>query len=87
MSRALDCEIHLTAKDFRDIIIEGNKASSQDKEKSMIFLGYHLDEILKVEHLTLKNPHELWIGLKGVMITSRQRYCQGVLMSGCTYSF
>ncbi|KAK4720242.1 hypothetical protein R3W88_018580 [Solanum pinnatisectum] len=31
----------------------------------MIFLRHHLDESLKVEYLTVKDPIELWIGLKG----------------------
>ena len=87
MSRVLDCEIHLTAKDFGDIIIEGNKALSQDKEKSMIFLGVHLDEILKVEHLTVKNPLELWIGLKGRYDHLKTKVLPSLLMSGCTYNF
>ena len=60
----LDAEIHLTAKGLCDCIIEGNKASSQDKAKAMIFLRHHLDESLKVEYLTVKDPLELWTGLK-----------------------
>ncbi|KAK4737844.1 hypothetical protein R3W88_001541 [Solanum pinnatisectum] len=31
----------------------------------MIFLRHHLDESLKVEYLTVKDPLELWICLKG----------------------
>ncbi|KAK4729468.1 hypothetical protein R3W88_022456 [Solanum pinnatisectum] len=65
LSRVLDAEIYLTTKGLGDCIIEGNKASSQDKAKAMIFLSHHLDECLKVEYLTLKDPLELWIGLKG----------------------
>ncbi|XP_049358893.1 uncharacterized protein LOC125823579 [Solanum verrucosum] len=65
LSWVLDAEIHLTAKGLGDCIIEGNKASSQDKAKAMIFLRHHLDESLKVEYLTVKDPLELWIGLKG----------------------
>ncbi|XP_049394642.1 uncharacterized protein LOC125858916 [Solanum stenotomum] len=63
LSWLLDVEIHLIAKG--DSIIEGSKASSQDKEKAMIFLRHHIDESLKVEYLTVKDPLELWIGLKG----------------------
>ncbi|XP_049389320.1 uncharacterized protein LOC125853635 [Solanum stenotomum] len=66
LSWVLDAEIHLTAKGIGDSIIEGNKASSQDKKKVMIFLRHHLDESLKVEYLTVKDPIELWIGLKGM---------------------
>ncbi|XP_049364762.1 uncharacterized protein LOC125829599 [Solanum verrucosum] len=64
LSWVLDVEIHLTAKGLGDSIIEGNKASSRDKAKVMIFLRHHLDESLKVEYLTVKEPLELWIGLK-----------------------
>ncbi|XP_049394555.1 uncharacterized protein LOC125858801 [Solanum stenotomum] len=64
LSWVLDAEIHLTAKGLGDCIIEGNKASNQDKVKAMIFLRHHLDESLKVEYLTVKDPLELWIGLK-----------------------
>ncbi|XP_015164254.1 uncharacterized protein [Solanum tuberosum] len=65
LSWVLDAKIHLTAKGLGDSIIKGNKASSQDKAKAMIFLRYHLDESLKVEYLTVKDPLELWICLKG----------------------
>ncbi|KAH0633359.1 hypothetical protein KY284_036145 [Solanum tuberosum] len=65
LSWVLDVEIHLTVKGLGDCIIKGNKASSQDKTKAMIFLRHHLDESLKVEYLTVKDPLELWIGLKG----------------------
>ncbi|KAK4711378.1 hypothetical protein R3W88_005891 [Solanum pinnatisectum] len=46
----------------------------------MIFLRHHLDESLKVEYLTMKDPLELWIGLKGrydhlkAMVLPRARY-------------
>ncbi|XP_015164533.1 uncharacterized protein [Solanum tuberosum] len=65
LSWVLDAEIHLTTKGLGDCIIEGNKESSQDKAKAMIFLRHHLDESLKVEYLTVKDSLELWIGLKG----------------------
>ncbi|KAK4737199.1 hypothetical protein R3W88_000896 [Solanum pinnatisectum] len=65
LSRVLDAEIHLTIKGLGDSIIKANKASSQDKAKAMIFLRHHLDESLKVEYLIVKDPLELWIGLKG----------------------
>ncbi|XP_019229730.1 PREDICTED: uncharacterized protein LOC109210729 [Nicotiana attenuata] len=45
-------------------VAEGNKASSQDKVKALIFLCHHLDEGLKVEYLTMKDPFELWTVLK-----------------------
>ncbi|XP_009610481.1 uncharacterized protein [Nicotiana tomentosiformis] len=59
-----DAEIHLDAKGLGDTIKEGNEASSQDKAKAMIFLRHHLDEGLKSEYLTLKDPFQLWTSLK-----------------------
>ncbi|XP_049356433.1 uncharacterized protein LOC125821054 [Solanum verrucosum] len=60
----LDAEIHIDAKGLGATITNGNTASSQDKAKAMIFLRHHLDEGLKVEYLTVKDPFELWTGLK-----------------------
>ena len=59
----LDVEIHLTAC-LGDSIVEGNKASSQYKAKSMIFHCHHLDESLNVSYISVNDPLELWIGLK-----------------------
>ncbi|XP_049379837.1 uncharacterized protein LOC125844572 [Solanum stenotomum] len=64
LSWVLDAEIHLDAKGFGATITNGNTTSSQDKAKPMIFLCHHLDEGLKVEYLTVKDPLELWTGLK-----------------------
>ncbi|KAK4731096.1 hypothetical protein R3W88_024084 [Solanum pinnatisectum] len=64
LSWVLDAEIHLDAKGLGTTIIEGNAASSQDKANVMIFLRHHLDEGLKAEYLTVKDPLELWTGLK-----------------------
>jgi len=64
LSWVLDAEIHLDAKGLGATITNGNTASSQDKAKAMIFLRHHLDEGLKVEYLTVKDPLELWIDLK-----------------------
>ena len=80
LSRVLDAEIHLTAKGICHSIIEGNTTSSQDKVKAMIFLRHRLDESVKVEYLTVKDPLEVWIGLKRrydnlkAMIFPRSRY-------------
>ncbi|XP_074360794.1 uncharacterized protein LOC141701049 [Apium graveolens] len=60
----LDAEILLSAIGLGDTIKEGNKTSEQDKEKAMIFLRHHLDEGLKSEYLTIKNPSTLWRDLK-----------------------
>ncbi|XP_060200217.1 uncharacterized protein LOC132628453 [Lycium barbarum] len=64
LSWVLDPEIHLDAKGLRDTIKQGNKSSSQDKAKAMIFLRHHLHELLKTEYLTGKDPLELWNNLK-----------------------
>ncbi|TMW86203.1 hypothetical protein EJD97_021787 [Solanum chilense] len=58
-------EIHLAAKGLDVTITQGNEASSQDKAKAMILLRHHLDEGLKIEVLTVKDPLELWNNLKG----------------------
>jgi len=60
----LDVEIHLASKALDATITQGNEASSQDKAKAMIFLRHHLDEGLKIEYLTIKDPLELWTDLK-----------------------
>ncbi|XP_009630496.1 uncharacterized protein [Nicotiana tomentosiformis] len=60
----LDAEIHLDARGLGDIIKEENEVSSHDKAKAMIFLRHHLDEGLKSEYLTLKDPFQLWTSLK-----------------------
>ncbi|XP_021851982.2 uncharacterized protein [Spinacia oleracea] len=64
LSWVLDAEIHLDAKDLGDTIKEGNKATSQNKAKAMIFLRHHLHEGLKIEYLTVKDPQILWSNLK-----------------------
>ncbi|XP_015167816.1 uncharacterized protein [Solanum tuberosum] len=65
LSWVLDADIHFTAKGLGDSIIEGNNTLSQDKAKAIIFLRHHLNENPKVEYLTVKDPLELWVGLKG----------------------
>lgn len=64
LSWILDAEIHFDAKGFGDTIKQGNKTSSQDKAKPMIFLPHHLHEGLKTEYLIVKDPLELWNNLK-----------------------
>ncbi|XP_056690343.1 uncharacterized protein [Spinacia oleracea] len=63
LSWVLDAEIHLDAKDFGETIKEGNKATSQNKAKAMIFLRHHLHEGLKIEYLTVKDLQILWNNL------------------------
>ncbi|XP_015054946.1 uncharacterized protein LOC107001393 [Solanum pennellii] len=47
-----------------DTIQENNQASNQNRAKAMIFLRHHLDEGLKMEYLTVKDPLVLWNNLK-----------------------
>ncbi|XP_070007981.1 uncharacterized protein [Nicotiana sylvestris] len=47
-----------------DSIEDKDKASTQDCAKALIFLRHHLDEGLKIEYLTVKDPLVLWNGLK-----------------------
>ncbi|XP_047258911.1 uncharacterized protein LOC107844447 [Capsicum annuum] len=68
MDCILDAEIHLAAKGLSATITSDNTASSQDKAKAIIFLRHYLDEGLKVEHLTVKDPLELWSDLKKMII-------------------
>ena len=41
---------------LENIIKEGNDASLQDCARTLIFLCHHIDEGLKGEYLTVKNP-------------------------------
>ncbi|XP_019242411.1 PREDICTED: uncharacterized protein LOC109222520 [Nicotiana attenuata] len=47
-----------------DTIKDKNQASNQDRAKAMIFLRHHLDDGLKMEYLTAKDPVILWNNLK-----------------------
>ncbi|XP_015087049.1 uncharacterized protein LOC107030191 [Solanum pennellii] len=64
LSWVLDAEIHLDAMGIGDSIKEENKASKQKCARAIIFLNHHLDEILKIEYLTVKDPLVLWKNLK-----------------------
>ncbi|KAM3379318.1 hypothetical protein P3S68_011732 [Capsicum galapagoense] len=64
MSWALDVEIHLDATGLTDTIKNENQASNQERAKAMIFLRHHLDEGLKMEYLTIKDPLILCNNLK-----------------------
>ncbi|XP_015072510.1 uncharacterized protein LOC107016606 [Solanum pennellii] len=86
LSWVLDVVIHLAAKGLDAIITQGNKTSSQDKAKSMIFLRHHFDEGLKIEYLTIKDPLEFWTDLKGIydhlkatVITSQLKLCGEII--------
>ncbi|XP_060202675.1 uncharacterized protein LOC132631092 [Lycium barbarum] len=47
-----------------DTIQNKNQATNQDRAKAMIFLRRHLDEDLKLEYLTIKDPFMLLNNLK-----------------------
>ncbi|KAM3284932.1 hypothetical protein P3S67_023731 [Capsicum chacoense] len=64
ISWVLDAEIHLDTMDLGDAIKNENTISSQNRAKAMIFLHHHLDEVLKIEYLTTKDPLVLWNSLK-----------------------
>ncbi|KAK9713567.1 hypothetical protein RND81_06G035800 [Saponaria officinalis] len=64
LSWVLDTEIHLDARGLGETIKEGNKTTSKDKAKAMIFLRHHLHDGLKNEYLTAKDPQILWSNLK-----------------------
>ncbi|XP_015054918.1 uncharacterized protein LOC107001350 [Solanum pennellii] len=64
LSWVLDAEIRLDAMGLADTIQENNQASNQNRAKAMIFLRHHLDEGLKMEYLTVKDPLVLWNNLK-----------------------
>lgn len=63
-SWALDAELHLESMGLADTIKDDNKASNQDRAKALIFLRHHLDEGLKLQYLTIKDPLKLWKNLK-----------------------
>ena len=56
LSWILDAEIHLDAINLGNTIKGGNTASLQDRAKDLIFLHHHIDEGLKSEYLTVKDP-------------------------------
>ena len=64
LSWILDVEIHFDAMNLGATIKEGNKASLQDRAKTLIFLCHHLHEGFKNEYFTIKNPFTLWSNLK-----------------------
>ncbi|XP_070002715.1 uncharacterized protein [Nicotiana sylvestris] len=64
MTWVLNSEIHLDAMGLGDAIKDKTKASTQDCAKALIFLRHHLDEGLKIEYLTFKDPLVLWNGIK-----------------------
>ncbi|XP_070032071.1 uncharacterized protein [Nicotiana tomentosiformis] len=80
MSWVPDDEIHLDAMGLEDTIKENNQAPNQDRAKQMIFLRHHLEEGLKMEYFTVKDPVILWNNLKDkydhlmMVVLPRTRY-------------
>ena len=64
LSWILDAEIHLDASNLEETIKETNNTSLKDRAKALIFLRHHLDESLKNEYLTVKDPLVIWQSLK-----------------------
>ena len=64
LSWILDAEIHLDAMNLGNTIKGGNTSSLQNRAKALIFLHHHIDEGLKSEYLTVKDPLILWMSLK-----------------------
>lgn len=63
LSWILDVEIYLDAMGLGNTIKAANtlnEASNQDKAKATIFLCRHLDEGLKAEYITVKDPTNHW---------------------------
>ena len=56
LSWILDAEINLDVMNLGNTIKEGNTTSQQDRAKVLIFLRRHIDECLKTEYLTVKDP-------------------------------
>lgn len=64
ISWALDAELHLQAKNLANSIKARNATSQQDKALALIFLRHHINEGLRSEYLTVKEPDVLWNCLK-----------------------
>ncbi|CAM8959762.1 unnamed protein product [Rhodiola kirilowii] len=56
MPWTIDIEIHLDSMNLPETIIEGNTSSKMDKANFLFFLRRHLNENLKNEYLTVKDP-------------------------------
>ena len=64
LSWVLDAEIHLDAMNLGNTIKELNDASLQDRARALIFLHHRIDEGLKSEYHTVKDPFILWNNLR-----------------------
>ena len=82
LSWILDAEIHLNAINLGNTIKGGNTASLQDRAKALIFLRHHIDEGLKSEYLTIKDPLILWTSLK-----ERYDHQKTIILSNARYDW
>ncbi|XP_026436143.1 uncharacterized protein LOC113334005 [Papaver somniferum] len=57
-------KVHLGASSLDKTITKYNKESQEDRSKELIFIRHHLDEALKSQYLTVKDPYTLWTELK-----------------------
>ncbi|XP_024011242.1 uncharacterized protein LOC112086515 [Eutrema salsugineum] len=64
MSWAVGAKIHLRGNGVLDTIDKSETTSDEKKAKAMIFLLHHIDNSLKEEYITKKNPADLWQSLK-----------------------
>ena len=64
MSWIIDIEMHLDSMGLTETIKEINSTTLQDKAKATIFIRRHLDDSLKCEYLTVRDPCVLWKNLK-----------------------
>ena len=51
-----DAKIHLISSDLSEIIVSNSECNSTLKAKALIFLCHHLNQDLKNEYLTEKDP-------------------------------
>ena len=61
---AFDVEVHLTSSDLSETIVPDSKCSSTQKAKALIFLHHSLNQDLKNEYHTEKDPLIFWKSLK-----------------------
>ncbi|XP_026396910.1 uncharacterized protein LOC113291608 [Papaver somniferum] len=80
LSWVLYAEVHLGASSLDNTITKDNNESQEDRSKTLIFICHHLDEALKSQYLTVKDPYTLWTELKDrfehqkTVILPRSRY-------------
>ena len=82
LSWIFDAEIHLDAMNLGNTIKEGNIVSQQDRAKALILFLHHIDEGLKSEYLTVKDPLVLWKSLK-----ERYDYQKTVILPSARYDW